>query len=104
MHLHLTLKIISTNLLSYSCRLNYPVSQLNKICPQRVMSNRRHCPTEDKWYCPTEEKDYYPIEDKGYCSTEDKGYCPTEDKCYHKVSHSHQEPIPSITHLISRGY
>jgi hypothetical protein len=52
--------------------LNYIISQFNKICPQGVMSNRRHSPTEDQYYCP--------IEDKCHCPTEDKGYCPTEDK------------------------
>jgi hypothetical protein len=53
--------------------LNYPISQLNKICPRRVIFNRRHSPIEDKCYYPTEDKDYCPTEDKDYYPTEDKG-------------------------------
>jgi hypothetical protein len=79
-HLHLTLKLLATYLLSENLRLNYLISQLNKICSRRVMSNRRHSPNKDKCCYPTEDKDYYLTEDKCYCPTEDKGYCPTEDK------------------------
>jgi hypothetical protein len=33
-HLHLTHKLLAFYLLSENLRLNYPISQLNKICPQ----------------------------------------------------------------------
>jgi hypothetical protein len=66
-HLRLTLKLWASYLLSENWRLNYPISQLSKICPRRVISNKRHSPTEDKCCCPTEDKDYCPIEDKEYC-------------------------------------
>jgi hypothetical protein len=87
-HLCLTHKLLAFYLLSENWRLNYPISQLNKICPRGAMSNRRHspiedqycCPTKDKGCCPTENKGYCPTEDKNCCPTEDKGYCPTEDK------------------------
>jgi hypothetical protein len=32
----------------------YP--KLSKICPQSVLYDRGHCPTEDKGYCPIEDK------------------------------------------------
>jgi hypothetical protein len=72
-HLQLTHKLLAFYLLSENLRLNYPISQLNKIWPQRVMSYRRYSPTEDQYYCPTEDKGYCPIEDKGCCPTEEKG-------------------------------
>jgi hypothetical protein len=64
-HLYLTHKLLAFYLLSENWMLNYPISQLNKICPQGVMSNRRHSPTEDQYCCPTKDKGYYPTEDKG---------------------------------------
>jgi hypothetical protein len=60
-HLHLTLKLWGSYLLSENWRLNYPISQLSKICPRRVIFNRRYSPTEDKCCCPTEDKDYYKV-------------------------------------------